>query len=289
MPRRADINDSFKRWRLLETPPSSGNSHMALDRALLESSGDGGFVPTMRFYRWSPPAVSIGRFQDIEDLKLDVCAERGIEVVRRPTGGKCILHLDDFTYSIVFPPGAGLPEKVVDAYTVLCQGIVESMRQMGLDAAVQCREGENYTAIKGACFAAATQADLECCGRKVCGSAQVRHSGSVLQHGSILIADNSRLLFELMNFESSDSREAGLRDYRRRCASLDGLGCHASWGEIAECFLEGFSRVFGVEVVNGELSAREKARLSNLQEIYASSEWLMGGLTQRGCAESIKH
>ena len=99
---------------------------MALDQAVLEAALRRGFLPTLRFYRWSPPALSIGRFQPLEDIDVEACDARGIEVTRRPTGGKSILHLDDFTYSVVFPPGSNLPENVVEAYRLICGGILRA-------------------------------------------------------------------------------------------------------------------------------------------------------------------
>lgn len=110
---------------------------MALDQTLLEAACEEDFVPTLRFYRWSPPALSIGRFQPIDDVDLDSCAAEGIEVTRRPTGGKSILHLDDFTYSIVMPRGFPLPDGVVEAYRLISEGILLALERLGLDAVIR--------------------------------------------------------------------------------------------------------------------------------------------------------
>jgi len=267
--------DGFSHWRLLESKPADGYSHMALDQALLESSLSRGFLPTLRFLQWRPPALSIGRFQDIGDIDLEACAKQNIDVVRRPTGGKCILHLDDFTYSLVFPPGYGLPQNVVEAYAVICEGILSAVKRLGLQAVIQSRDEGDYSRVKGACFAASTQADLEYEGRKICGSAQVRRRGAVLQHGSILLKDRSRLLYGLLRFDSEEQRRGALNKYRRRCVSLEDAGCNASWEDIAESFAKGFSRYFSAQIEEGGLSAWEEARWQELRETYSSRGWLM--------------
>jgi len=265
----------YPHWRLLDTKPASGFSHMALDQALLESAVRREFVPTLRFYPWSPPALSIGRFQDISDIDLEACAGEGVDVVRRPTGGKCILHLEDFTYSIVFPAFFVLPENVVEAYTLICGGILAALERLGLRAAIQSREHDDYSRGRGACFAAVTQADLEYRGRKICGSAQVRRRGAVLQHGTMLLKDRSELLFKLLQFGDEGEREKALAGYRERCFSLSETGRSFTWDEMAGAFREAFRAVYGVEIEEGDLSASEEARWKALTAAYSSPRWLL--------------
>ena len=263
-------------WRLLPSLPVDGYGHMALDQALLESAIYEDFTPTLRFLRWDPPALSIGRFQDINDIDLETCAQENIDVVRRPTGGKSILHMDDFTYSLVFPPNCGLPQNVVDAYSVICEGILAAVRHLGLQAVLQSRESGDYSQVKGACFAASTQADLEYRGRKICGSAQVRRRGALLQHGSILMQDRSGLLYRLLSFDSEKERRESLQRYRSRCVPLSAAAIDCSWTEMAESFIRGFSECFAVKIETGELSPGEEAAWQRLRKIYGSREWLLG-------------
>jgi lipoate-protein ligase A len=249
---------------------------MALDQALLESASCEGFPPTLRFLRWDPPALSIGRFQDINDIDIGVCTDENIDVVRRPTGGKCILHMDDFTYSLVLPPNYGLPRNVVEAYTVICEGVLSAVKRLGLQAVMQSRESGDYSQAKGACFAASTQADLEYEGRKICGSAQVRRRGAVLQHGSILLRDHSQLLYRLLRFDSEEQRRESLQKYRSRCVPLNAVACEVTWRETAQSFVAGFSECFEVHIERGELSPGEEAVWHRLREVYGSRNWLLG-------------
>lgn len=260
-------------WRLLSMRPAEGARHMALDQALLEAAGADGFRPTLRFYRWSPPAISIGRFQPLDDIDLEACSAAGIDVVRRPTGGKSILHLDDFTYSVVMPRGFPLPEGVVEAYRRICGGIIRALAHIGVEAAV-LPGGENYRHGGGACFAVSTQADLEYSGRKICGSAQVRRGGALLQHGSILLEDRSELLHGLLRFSRERERLECLRLYRERCVALSATGRRAAWTDLSRSFLLGFEETFGVVVEEGALSSEERERWKALSGAYASERWL---------------
>jgi lipoate-protein ligase A len=248
---------------------------MALDQALLESAVEEGFVPALRFYRWSPPSLSIGRFQPISDVDLDTCAVKGVEVVRRPTGGKSILHLDDFTYSLVLPRSWALPRNVEAAYIVICRGIIAALATVGVEAAVQCRAGEDYRDAGGACFAVATRADLVYAGRKLCGSAQVRREGATLQHGSLFLYDRSDILFDLLRFKSSGEKREALRAYRMRCVTLEETGASVSWDELAVAFRSGFERAFGVSIPEGELTEGELRRWLELKGAYRSPRWLI--------------
>lgn len=262
-------------WRLLEPLTSSGAGQMAMDQALLESARADGFPPTLRFHRWSPPALSIGRFQAVSDIDLEICAAEGIEVVRRPTGGKCILHLDDFTYSIVLPTRFPFPPDVVEAYALLCRGILAALKLLGLDAAMQSREHDDYAAARGACFAAATEADLEYAGRKICGSAQVRRRGALLQHGSILMEDRSELLFRLLRFDTEGQRLGARAAYRDRCVAINDTGRRFTWDEMADSFREGFGEAMGVVVTGRELTAWEEDRAAALLSLYRREDWLV--------------
>jgi len=261
-------------WRFIARRSDDGASHMALDQALLESATCPSFPPTLRFQRWVPPALSLGRFQKLEEVDLEACAAAGVEVVRRPTGGRSILHLEDFTYSLVLPSSMPLPPGVVETYTLICRGIVAALRLLGLQPVIQVGSGARYAPSGAACFAASTQADLRCGDRKVCGSAQLRRGGAVLQHGSILLRDRSELHFRLLRFQGEEERLASLRAYHRNCASLEELGVDTDWEEVAECFRRGFEESFGVRLREGELQEGEEVRWRSLIPGYRSPEWI---------------
>jgi lipoate-protein ligase A len=264
-------------WRLLTVLTDDGFRHMSLDHALLLSSQEDGFPPTLRFYRWKPPCLSLGRFQPPGDVDWERCRREGVDVVRRPTGGKAILHLDDFTYSIVLPPRCDLPGSVVEAYAVVCTGIREALSSLGLETEIATVSGGGKAPGSGACFSTSTMADLRCNGRKICGSAQVRHAGGVLQHGSLLLRDNSSLFFRLLAFPDEKERENARRGFVLRSVTLEETGVSVNWGDLADAFVRGFRRAFGVRLEEGKLEAGESNLWAALEREYRTPSWTREG------------
>ncbi|WP_287152797.1 lipoate--protein ligase family protein [Candidatus Solincola tengchongensis] len=267
-------SERLETWRLLPHQADEGASHMALDQALLECAAEPSFPPTLRFQRWIPPALSLGRFQKLEEIDLEACAGSGVQVVRRPTGGKSILHLEDFTYSLVLPSYMSLPSGVVETYALIGRGIVAALRLLGLDPVIHVGGGAKRTPSSAACFASSTQADIRCGERKVCGSAQLRRGGAVLQHGSVLLKDRSEFHFRLLRFEGGTERSSSLLAYRRNCASLEELGVEVSWEEMAECLRRGFEESFDIRLREEPLREVEELRWRSLIPAYRSREWL---------------
>ncbi|OFW55934.1 MAG: hypothetical protein A2W01_05665 [Candidatus Solincola sediminis] len=220
---------------------------MTLDSALLKSASSIDFIPTLRFFRFHPPALTVGRFQDLAEIDFDACRKKGIQVARRPTGGKGILHLDDFTYSVVLPARSDLPENVLEAYAVLSRGIILALQSLGLDTILATSGNATYKKAGGACFAATTGADIKYQGRKICGSAQLRRHGALLQHGTILLEDRSRMFFELMSFKNDNLKEQARKEYEAAYIPLRTAGFNGSWEDLAHAFQQGFSKAFNIQ------------------------------------------
>jgi lipoate-protein ligase A len=155
---------------------------MAADAALLDDVAAGG-APALRLYRWAPPTLSLGRFQPVDDVDVDTCARFGVDVVRRPTGGQGLLHGPDLTYAVAMPLPAGPAGSVDAVYQLLAGALIAGLAHLGVAAAIARHDGP----AGPVCFAGQQGADLRVGDRKVCGSAQVRRDGAVLQHGSILL------------------------------------------------------------------------------------------------------
>jgi len=175
---------SLLRWRLVDDLDRriDAAGQMAADEALLDAVAAGA-PPALRLYRWTRPALSLGRFQPDADVDADACARLGVEVVRRPTGGQGLLHGGDLTYAVAMPIPPG-PDGGVDAvYRRLAGGLIAGLAALGVPAVVARHDGP----AGPVCFAGQQGADLRVGDRKLCGSAQVRRHGAVLQHGSILL------------------------------------------------------------------------------------------------------
>ena len=125
-------------WRLLDSGAMSPSFNMAIDQAILALHANGKAPPTLRFYQWQPAAVSLGYLPEAHNLNLDMAAcDPGIEVVRRPSGGRAVLHLGDFTYAVIAGTADGIPSAVTAAYRLICDGLLAGFRLLG----DRCRHG----------------------------------------------------------------------------------------------------------------------------------------------------
>lgn len=167
---------------------------MGFDWALLEAAAAGELSPTLRFYSWSPSAVSLGRFQDLSGIDTEALLRRGWDLVRRPTGGRAVLHHLELTYSLVLPPSIVGDAGVRTSYAALVAPLNAGLRSLipGGAPQVDTPACEAAHSREPNCFALASECDTLVAGSKLVGSAQVRHRGALLQHGSILLdADRS--------------------------------------------------------------------------------------------------
>lgn len=251
-------------WRLLDTPPAAGAWNMALDEALAESVAAGG-EPVLRFYRWSPPCLSLGRNQPAAGLyDLDALAARGWDVVRRPTGGRAVLHHRELTYSAALP--ATLLGSPREAYTAMNRALVAGLRSLGVDAAVQGETGRRAPAPSLApCFAEPVAGEVMAAGRKLVGSAQRRMGGVLLQHGSLPLEDDQGEVAALLGRPMADAD--------RPAALAPLLGRHPAWEELTAALAEGWQQALGMEVVKSAPAERERERAGALAERYASPAW----------------
>ncbi|MCJ7750262.1 MAG: lipoate--protein ligase family protein, partial [Armatimonadetes bacterium] len=179
-----------ERWRYTDSGPQPGALNMALDEALLEAHAAGEIPPTLRIYTWRPAAISLGRFQRIESsVDLDACQRLGIDVVRRPTGGRAILHTEEeVTFSLIVSEERLGTSGVMDSYRALASGIVAGLRSLDLDATLVERSAPSPApamATDPACFAVKARCDIAVGSSKLVGSAQVQRRGYILQQNSL--------------------------------------------------------------------------------------------------------
>jgi lipoate-protein ligase A len=224
-------------WRLVDHLDQvvTAADQMAADEALLDSVAAGA-PPALRLYRWDPPALSLGRFQPEDDVDVDACARFGVEVVRRPTGGQGLLHGADLTYAVALRRPEGVAGGVDAVYSMLAGALIAGLGRLGVDAAIARHDGP----AGPVCFAGQQGADLRVGDRKVCGSAQVRRDGAVLQHGSILLTrlpfDETDLLRPRPGVPATT--RAQLRD---ATTTLEELGAPTSPRVVADALVEGFA------------------------------------------------
>lgn len=247
-------------WRLIvEEAPCTGAWNMAVDRAVQLARAEGSVPPTLRIYSWVRPTVSLGRFQDVAGVDLVFCAGQGVDVVRRSTGGRGVLHDDEVTYSLVASVDDGVPRGVAASYRHLCAGLAEAYRLLGVPAELTRRTRGD--AASAACYLHATPADLSVGARKLSGSAQVWEGTTVLQHGSFTITRD--LATESVIFRLDEAARRSMAD--STSALADQLGLTPKRQTVIDAVIEGFERGLGITFLRRELTADEVGRARELE------------------------
>ncbi len=236
----------LSKWRLVLDPPLPGLVNMERDINIMNEMSEGGCPPTLRLYRWSPPAVSIGHFQDEEKVvNRQACRELGLDLVRRPTGGRAVIHADELTYSIVVPETDPFTEKggVIDVYRAISRGIVNAFSLLNITASMAPASNERPTLAPGSCFDTPSAYEVQVKGKKVVGSAQLRRDGVILQHGSILFSLAEDLYQRvLINDRFKGNRDNGSKLSQMAAGLLD-LGYVVSYDDMTRALVKAFSRV----------------------------------------------
>ncbi len=269
-------------WRLLRTGKRSGAENMAIDEAILIAGGEGKVPPTIRFYGWEPPTLSIGYFQRAaREVDLERLRERGVGLVRRPTGGRAVLHDKELTYSVIAPENLpGMPSSVIQSYRLISTGLLEGFRRLGLSAEMVSLEepaARNGSPDSAACFDSPSWYELVVEGRKVAGSAQTRQRGMILQHGSILLDLDADLLFDVLKFPSERVKERMKRTFLGKAVAINQLRpSPVSLEEAERAFAEGFVRGLDIRLLEGDLTPYEQELAEELvRNRYATDEWNM--------------
>lgn len=248
---------------------------MATDEALLRCFDPAASLPILRLYGWNPPALSLGRFQDAATvLDLPRCANEGVAVVRRITGGGVIYHADELTYAIVcaphhIPPAASIK----DSFRVLTGFLLDFYRHCGIEAGYACDAAPAGTLLGERthfCFAGRETFDILANGHKIGGNAQRRTKGIIFQHGSIPLVNRAATGVSYLRDKAPEQAADTV--------SLAECGVTAERSVLSQELLTAFSERFGVLVREDALSEREQAlRAELLAGRYASERWNLEG------------
>lgn len=267
-------------WRLIYSPALRGSWNMAIDEAILLAHSFNLSPPTLRLYKWQPPAVSLGLLQPYERINEEACRKLGFEIVRRPSGGQAVLHQHEITYSVVMDGRlCPLGSSVIATYRWLSEGIIAGLKKLGVNASLP---NEYQTLPKSPvnfCFVRLTNADLLVNGRKLGGSAQARRRNFLLQHGSIplrLERENLTLIFGDVDFE--------------QFLCIDwATGRTVSEEEFADALVFGFERTFGITFSIGGLTDEElKIATLLFESKYGTESWTKERKTKSEIASQIK-
>jgi lipoate-protein ligase A len=265
-------------WRVIVDGAADGLFNMAVDEAIAQAVASGQALSTLRLYGWEPGCLSLGYAQSASDVQTDALRARGWDVVRRLTGGRAILHIDEMTYSVVTPLDDPRVEGgVVESYRRLSRGLMAGLGSLG--AAVSAGKGDGSArGFDGpVCFEVPSDYEITSQGKKLLGSAQTRRGGVVLQHGALpLWGDITRICDVLVFASDAEREEARTRLLSRAITLEEALGQRVSMEDVVEAMTDGFHEALCLTLQPGDLSPEERARAEFLRETkYASAEWTM--------------
>ncbi len=254
------------KWRLIQSGHQDGYTNMAIDEAMFALAGKRHMPPTLRLYGWDPPAISLGYFQtigismsllpsplggegmgegEISRKVEEIRRDKGIDIVRRLTGGGAILHDQELTYCLVAPlKGSVIPADVSGSYDLICRAVIDGLQALGIDVQTRsdaaARSGNRAVSKQREpffCFARPSKYDIVYKGKKLVGSAQRRKNGILLHHGSILL-----------DGEQNPETSIGVNST---------LGRQVGFKEISKNIGRGFGRELSIELIPCELTKKE--------------------------------
>lgn len=241
-------------WQFRDTGCRTGAFNMEYDERLAQSLVSSSGPCVVRFYGWSPPALSLGWHQDTGEIDHEKCAKSGIDVVRRPTGGRAILHSDEVTYSVVM---IASQKSVLTVYQQISDALVRGLRALGADVALEKSQPHFPSLYRSpssvACFASAARYEIHIAGRKLVGSAQRRFARSngeevVLQHGSILLGADHLRMVDFLKGLNDEQRTQLRRELEEKTTDLgSALNRPVTYGEVVSALKTGFEQSWEIE------------------------------------------
>ncbi|MFH1764601.1 MAG: hypothetical protein ABIF09_10455 [Gemmatimonadota bacterium] len=249
------------RWRVLRDGPLPGATNMARDHGLAASlrAGEG----VLRLYQWALPTVSFGRNEPAKGLySMERAEEEGVTFVRRPTGGRAVLHHQELTYALVFPVGVfgGLRK----AYRLINQGLRAGLEGLGAAVQLASSAGPSLRPDAGPCFRQPAEGEVTALGRKLIGSAQVRIGGNILQHGSIILDGDQDVLRRLRSDDEPAPPPATLKSL---------LGTVPELEVLSRFIQQGLAETLGGSWIEADYRIDEKMAAEELQAHYDDSGW----------------
>ena len=225
-------------------------TNMATDEAIMKLK----LKPTLRLYKWDPPAVSIGYFQSLKrEIDLEECKKKGVTVVRRITGGGAVFHDTELTYSFICPED-NVSHNIIESYEQICGAVVDGLKADGINA--------QFIPIN----------DIIANGKKISGSAQTRKDGMVLQHGTILLDVDVEKMFSLLIVPDEKIRDKLIKNIKERVTSTKEFN-KTDIEELQKCIVKSFKKRFDIEFEKGQLYEEEISLVGELKKKFNSWDW----------------
>ncbi|WP_017755748.1 lipoate--protein ligase family protein [Calidifontibacillus oryziterrae] len=269
-------------WNYLDSGNGTPSFNMALDEALLNWHSEGEIRPTIRFYGWNPPTLSIGYFQTVDkEINIDAVGINNLGFVRRPTGGRAVLHDKELTYSVIVSElHPNMPQSVTESYRVISEGVLEGFKNLGLNAyfsvpATEHEVNELKRPRSAVCFDTPSWYELVVEDRKVVGSAQTRQKGVILQHGSILLDIDVELLYSLFKFNNERIKQRMMEYFKKKAVAINDLCKQPITIDQAKmAFKAGFEKGLGIKLEPYVLSNEQLLMVKEIENNkYLNDKW----------------
>ncbi|WP_416827193.1 lipoate--protein ligase family protein [Ectobacillus polymachus] len=269
-------------WNYIYSGACSPAFNMALDECLLNWQSEQKMAPTIRFYEWDVPTLSIGYFQHVKkEINIEEVNRKGFGFVRRPTGGRSVLHDRELTYSVIVREDhPNMPKTVTEAYRVISQGLLEGFQALGLQAyfavpQTQKELDDLKNPRSSVCFDASSWYEIVVEGRKIAGSAQTRQKGVILQHGSIPLEIDLDTLYDLFIFPNDRIKNRMKQMFSSKAVALREItNTTFTMQQLIQAFNVGFEKGLDINLEPYELSRQQLQEVENLaHDKYESDEW----------------
>src|SRR5690625_551677 len=252
------LSEQRETWLFLHTGHQDAATNMAIDEALIHWHSKGEIGPTLRFYRWEKPSLTVGHFQNVhKTIDFSGLEKHGCDFVRRLTGGSAVLHDDELTYSIVVnEQHPKIPHSVNKAYFVLAQGILHGYRNLGIQADFSLPDIKQRER-SAVCFETPAIYEMIVDGKKLTGNAQTRKNGVLLQHGSIPLSFEVDMLFDLFQFPSERVRQRQKERFIDKAICINDITKKEhTYETVSQAFLNGFEK--GLQIKTEPFSLNKK-------------------------------
>ena len=251
---------------------------MAIDEAILEFSERAEKPTTLRLYAWTPPCVSLGHGQPYNDVDLEHLVNSGWQVVRRPTGGRAILHTDELTYSVIGSQADPLlTGGVLEIYQRLSVALLEALKRMEITADATAKNISISENMKEnpICFEVPSDYEITVNGKKLIGSAQAHRKNGVLQHGSLPLSGDLTRIVRVLRYPNDYSRTEAAERLLAHATTVESvLGFRGDWWVASQAMISAFRSTLGINLVPGDLTPSEGRRALELyKRKYNHHSW----------------
>jgi lipoate-protein ligase A len=250
---------------------------MAVDEAILEAAGDGDVLPTLRLYAWQPACLSLGYSQSIQDVDRSRLQAMGWGLVRRLTGGKAILHVDELTYALIAQPCEDLVAgSLLESYHRISTGLLKALFHLSIQGEISGNPTvSNRFSAGPICFEVPSAFEITFQGKKILGSAQARRKNGILQHGSLPLHGDLGRIIQVLNLGNEEEQQSAVESLSRHAINVETVtGRMVTWKEAARAIAEAFEEELGVHFEQANLTSQEESRARELVRTkYSQPGW----------------